>query len=76
MVTISKKGSTFVEAAIIFPVIIITLVLIINYSIRNYSEIKTLTEEHNALRLQDINEDTIKKNECDFIRRLDCMLED
>lgn len=70
-----KKGSIFVEAAMVFPLIVLTLALIISFSLKNYHEVKEQTDLHNDQRQEAMEGGVVDKNECEYIRMLDLLME-
>ncbi len=71
---ISKKGSVFVEASIIFPIIIILLVSIIAYSQKTFDQVARQAEEHNMSREETIIDGVINMGECDYAYRIDFLI--
>ncbi len=72
----SRRGSTFVEAALILPIAILSVSLIIAYAADKYDKVKAQTEEHNALREASMDGDRIDRGESDFVRNIDFLLEE
>ena len=72
----SKKGSVFVEAALVFPLIIVTAALLINYAVGHYEEVREQTMSHEMQREASMDGETIRKGECEFVRNIDFLLEE
>ncbi len=72
----SKRGSVFVEAALVFPLLIVTAALLINYTVEHYEEIREQTESHERQREASMKGQTISKGECEFVRNIDFLLEE
>lgn len=72
---VSKKGSVFVEASIVFPIIILAAALIIGYSQKCFEAVKIQADEHNNARNDFIENGVINMGECDFARRIDLLTE-
>jgi hypothetical protein len=71
----NKKGSTIVEAALIFPIVIITVVGVITLAIVFYEKVSDQAEYHNLLREESLVEGEFSNNEVDFIHNIDKLVE-
>ena len=71
----SRRGSVFVEAAPIFPIIILTVAILIGYSSNSYEKVRKQIEEHNEQRRIHGGR-RIDKGECDFVRNIDFLMEE
>ena len=72
----SRRGDVFVEAALVFPLLIFIVALIISYTIIQYEEIKKQVENHSMQREASMNGEIISKGECEFVRNIDFLLEE
>lgn len=72
----SRRGAVFVEAALVFPLLIFIIALIISYTIMQYEEIKKQVENHSMQREASMNGEIISKGECEFVRNIDFLLEE
>ncbi|GAB1475438.1 hypothetical protein MASR2M70_02700 [Bacillota bacterium] len=72
----SKKGAAFVEAALVFPLIVLIIALLISYSSRNFLHVQKQIENHAAAREKSMDVDIIDKDECEFVRMIDLLLEE
>lgn len=64
------------EAALIFPIIILTVAIIIGYSSNSYEKVRKQIEHHNELREESMVDGRIDKGECDFVRNIDFLVEE
>ena len=71
----TKKGSTIVEAALIFPIVIITVIGVLSLAILFYEKVSNQAEEHNLVREESIVEGEFSNNEVDFIYYIDKLAE-
>jgi len=72
----SKKGSFISEAAVILPVIIITVSLLITVSANKYDEVRCQAEARAIERNKQMENGKINTGEADFIRSLDFLAEE
>lgn len=70
-----RKGSVFVEAAMILPLLILALSLVITYGITRYEEVKNQIAVHEQDREASMRGEDIDKGEGDFIRKIDFLTE-
>ena len=73
---LSKRGSVFLEAALIFPVIILTVAILIGYSSNSYEKVKSQVKAHNELREESLADGRIDKGESEFIRKIVFLVEE
>lgn len=71
----SKKGSLFVESAMIFPLIIVIILLAINYAYRSCDAISEQAQDHMQQRRATMDGDRINRGESQFVREIDFLLE-
>ncbi len=64
------------EAALIFPIIILTVAILIGYSSNSYEKVRKQIEEHNEQREESMVDGRIDKGECDFVRNIDFLMEE
>jgi hypothetical protein len=75
MVYLTKKGSTIVEAALIFPIVILAVAAVLSYASIYYEEVCDQTESHVMEREEAMVNGEITIGEAEFIRSIDFLME-
>jgi hypothetical protein len=72
----NKSGMVFVEAAMILPLIILTIMVIIGYAANSCQEVTKRINGHIELREKQADECVNDNRECRFVRNIDFIMEE
>lgn len=75
MKMMNKKGSSMVEAALVLPIVILSVAAVFSLAVVLYEEVCLQAEYHLKIRESAMVNGKIRKGEAEFIRKVDFLME-